>query len=111
MPLFLETYTIPHDLPAQDLIYGLRKVNRGTDVRMLRCAYSMREGRAWCVTEAPSEVAVRNASLSMQFAFTLDNVARVDSPDAIDRIANLEGRFECDLAQPKAVGNRKSAVG
>jgi hypothetical protein len=78
MPLFLETYTIPHDLPAPDLVRGLRRVNRGTAVNVLRCAYNLSEGKVWCLTEAGNVGQIRQASWAMPFAFTLDTVAPVD---------------------------------
>ncbi|MHB8576676.1 MAG: hypothetical protein ACYDCQ_15235 [Dehalococcoidia bacterium] len=94
MPLFLETYTLPHDLAADHLITGLRRVNRGTNVRMLRCAYSLTDGFAWCLTEAPSADAVQQASMKMDFPFTLDSVTPVDSAAVLDQLPNLNGTFE-----------------
>jgi hypothetical protein len=76
--LFLETYTIPHDLPADDLVYALRRVNRKTDVDVVRCAYNLSDGKVWSLTRAESVEQVREAAWVMPFAFTLDAVIAID---------------------------------
>lgn len=104
MPLFLETYTIPHDLPPQDLVFGLRRVNRGLDVTMLRCAYNLSAGKAWCLTAAASEAALRNAVARMEFAFTLDDVRPAASADALDRMPGVDRVFDPRRTSPDDVG-------
>ncbi len=103
MALFLETYTIPHDVPQQDLVYGLRQVNRGTGVTVVRCGYSLSDGTMWCVTEAPNEDALRNAALKMQFAFTLDRIEPVASADVIDTMPRLDAVFDPRETRPSDV--------
>lgn len=104
MPLFLETYTIPHDLPQQDLVFGLRRVNRGSDVTMLRCAYNLAAGKAWCITDAPDEAALRNAVAEMEFAFTLDDVRPAVATDALDRMPGVDRVFDPRSTSPADVG-------
>ena len=108
MSLFLETYTIPHDIPAPALVRGLRQVNRGTEVTMLRCGYSLSDGVMWCVTDAPSEEALRRAVLKMDFAFTLESVRLVDSPDAVDRMPGLDAVFDPRETRPSDVSEPAS---
>jgi hypothetical protein len=104
MPLFLEIYTIPHDLPEQDLVYGLRRVNRGSGVTTQRCAYNLTAGRAWCLTEAPDEATLRSAVTRMEFAFTLDDVRPADSSDLLDRMAGVDRVFDPRATSPGDVG-------
>ncbi len=104
MPLFVETYTIPHDLPEQDLVFGLRRVNRGGKVRMLRCAYNLSGGKAWCLTEAPSEAVLRNAVAQMEFAFNLEEVRPTDSMDVLDGMPGADRVFDPRNTSPNDVG-------
>jgi hypothetical protein len=78
MPIFLEKYTIPFDLPERDLLYALRRVSRGTAVRMLWCGFRLNTGAVWCLTEAPNETAIRRGMGQVDFAFTLDTVEPLD---------------------------------
>lgn len=78
MTLYLEKYTIPHDLPEQDIVYAMRRVNRGHDIRVLHCFYSLSGGSLWCLTEAPNEAAVRRGLGQIQFAVTLDELVPLD---------------------------------
>jgi len=78
MPVYLETYTIPFDLPAQDLVNAMRRVNRGSDVNMLQCGYSLSDGKVFCLTEAPSEESVRHSFDLVEFPITLDLVTALD---------------------------------
>ncbi|HZU77133.1 MAG TPA: hypothetical protein VFA70_10245 [Dehalococcoidia bacterium] len=114
MALFLETYTIPHDLPAPDLVRGLQKVNRDTSVEVLRCAYNLSEGKVWCLTEAASAEQIKQASWVMPFAFTLDTVTPVDSswqassrvPLPLEERTKLDGVIEPDRTRPMDVARQ-----
>jgi hypothetical protein len=114
MPLFLETYTIPHDLPAPELVRGLQRVNRGTGVQVLRCAYNLTDGRVWCLSEAASAEQLRRASWVMPFAFTLDTIVAVDPswkeskriPMPLDERIKLDGVIEPDRTNPAAVARQ-----
>ena len=104
MPLFLESYTIPSDLPQQDLVRAMRTMNRGTDIAVLRCAYDLAAGKAWTVTEAGSEDDVRRSFLSVEFPLTLDTVAPVSSPAALDALAQPDFIFEPSRTRPADAG-------
>jgi hypothetical protein len=106
MPLFLERYTIPHDLPEQDLVYGMRKVKRGSDATPLRCAYSLSDGVAWCITEAPSAEAVRRGFERIEFPFKLDSVEPAASTDVLERLPHRDGIFDPRETSPSEVGGR-----
>ncbi len=93
MALYLEKYTIPHDLPAEDIVYGMQQVNRGGDVCILRCFYSLSGGALWCLTEAPNESAIRRGLGEIQFAFTLDG------------LTVLDGVFDPAETRPSDAGN------
>ncbi len=94
MPLFLETYTIPSDLPHADIVRAMREVDRGTSVRMLRCGYNLTAGQAWCVSEAQDEDEIRRGFLKVEFPFTLDQVSPVESATMIDAMAQPDSIFD-----------------
>ena len=114
MPLFLETYTIPHDLPAPELVSGLREVNRSTAIKVLRCAYNLSEGKVWCLTEADSAEQIRGASWVMPFAFTLDTVTAVAPgwkesgrvPLPLDERQHLDGVIDPSETRPADVARQ-----
>src|SRR5581483_10312855 len=78
MALYLEKYTIPHDLPEQDIVFAMRKLNRGGDVHVRQCFYSLSGGAIWCLTEAPDEAAMRRGLGEISFAATLDEAILLD---------------------------------
>jgi hypothetical protein len=114
MALFLETYTIPHDLPAPELVRGLQEINRGTDVSVVRCAYNLTDGKVWCLADAGSLEQLRRAAWAMPFAFTLDTVATVDPgwkesarmPLPVDEATRLDGVIDPQKTRPVDVARQ-----
>jgi hypothetical protein len=94
MPLFLETYTVPSDIHAQDIVRAMKKVDRGSAVSVLRGGYNLTEGKAWCASEAESVEEIRRGFLTIEVPFTLDQVAPVGSATMIDVIAQPDGIFD-----------------
>lgn len=78
MALYLERYTIPHDLPEQDIVFAMRQLNRGGDVHVRQCFYSLSGGAIWCLTEAPNEAAIRRGLGEIPFAATLEEATPLD---------------------------------
>jgi len=99
MALYLERYTIPHDLPEQDIVFAMRQLNRGGDVHVRQCFYSLGGGAIWCLTEASNEAAIRRGLGEIPFAATLD--------EAIP----LDGAFDPAHTRPADVGRAVHASG
>ncbi|HLZ69893.1 MAG TPA: hypothetical protein VKV26_08295 [Dehalococcoidia bacterium] len=98
MALYLERYTIPHDLPEEDIVYTMRRLSRG-DVHVQRCFYSLSGGLLWCLTDAPDEAAIRRGLGRIRFAATLD------------ALAPLDGAFDPRATRPGDVGEAARARG
>jgi len=105
MPYFLEQYTIPHDLPPEDIVYNMRRMNRRSDARALRCGYSLGEGTAWCLTEAPDASAVREGMGEVTFALTLDEVQEVDPSFDFASLGRVDRIFDPSHTSPAEVGD------
>lgn len=78
MTLYLEKYTMPHDLPEQDIVFAMRQLNRGGDVHVRHCFYSLSGGSLWCLTEAPNAAAIRRGLGEIPFAATLEEATPLD---------------------------------